>query len=96
MKVVAVYRYPKDTEAFDKAYFEIHVPLIEKIPGLQSVEVSKITRTIVGGRAPYMIATMTFADKDARKAGMNSPEMAAAGENLDSFAENLYTLCFAE
>lgn len=96
MKVVAIYRTPEDPEAFDKAYFDTHVPLIEKVPGLKSVEASKITRTLVGGRAPYMVAVMTFADGDARKAGMKSPEMAAAGENLDSFAENLYTLCFAD
>ena len=73
-----------------------HVPLIEKVPGLESVDVSKITRTLVGGRAPYMVTTMTFASDDARKEGMKSAEMAAAGENLDSFAKNLYTLCFAD
>ena len=96
MNLVAIYANPKDTEAFDQAYFETHVPLIKKVPGLQSVQVSKLTRTIVGDKAPYMVATMKFADKDALKAGMNSPEMAAAGENLDSFAKGLYTLSFAE
>lgn len=96
MKVIALYRQPDDPEAFDKAYFETHIPLIKKVPGLQSVEANKVTRVVVGKKAPYLIAIMTFADKDARKAAMNSPEMAAAGENLDSFAKDLYTLCFAE
>ncbi|MEK6256426.1 MAG: EthD family reductase [Chloroflexota bacterium] len=82
----ALYRYPEDTDAFDKAYFETHIPLIKKVPGLQSVEANKVSRVVVGSKAPYMIATMTFADKDVLKAGMNSPEMAAAGENLDGFA----------
>lgn len=96
MKVIALYRHPEDPDAFDKAYFETHIPLIEKVPGLQSVEASKVTRVLVGKKAPYLIATMTFADKDALKAGMNSPEMAAAGDNLDSFAKDMYMLCFAE
>jgi len=96
MKLIALYRHPEDPEAFDKAYFETHVPLIEKVPGLKKVAVNKTGRVLAGKRAPYIIATLTFADKDALKAAMNSPEMAAAGKNLDSFAEGLYTLCFAE
>ncbi|KAA3647915.1 MAG: EthD family reductase [Chloroflexi bacterium] len=96
MKLLALYATPKDSEAFEKAYFETHVPLIEKVPGLLSVKVTRINRVVVGKRAPYMVTEMEFADKEARKAGLNSPEMAAAGENLDSFAEGLYTLCFAE
>ena len=95
-KLVAIYAHPEDEEAFEKAYFEGHLPLIEKVPGLQGIEVNKLTRTLVGYKAPHMIATMTFADKDALKAAMNSPEMKAAGENLDSFAKDMYTLCFAE
>ncbi|TAK11866.1 MAG: EthD family reductase [Anaerolineae bacterium] len=96
MKVVAIYAAPKDAEAFEKAYFETHVPLIKKVPGLLDIQVVKLTRVVVGKRAPYMLATMTFADKEARKAGMSSPEMAAAGANLDGFAEGMYTLCFGE
>ena len=96
MKLLALYATPKDPDAFQKAYFETHVPLIKKVPGLLSIKVTRIDRVVVGKRAPYMIAVMEFADKEARKAGMNSPEMAMAGENLDGFAQGLYTLCFAE
>lgn len=96
MKLVAIYAAPKDIEAFEKAYFESHLPLLKQVPGLLDVQVVKLTRVVVGNRAPYMLATMTFADKDALKAAMASPEMAAAGASLDSFAQGLYTLCFAE
>jgi uncharacterized protein (TIGR02118 family) len=96
MKLVAIYAAPKDPEAFEKAYIEEHIPLIKKVPGLLDLQVVKLTRVVVGNRAPYMLATMTFADKDALKAAMNSPEMAAAGESLDSFAKGMYTLCFGE
>lgn len=96
MKLLALYRHPEDPDAFDKAYFETHIPLIENVPGLQQVELLKTSRVLVGKRAPYMVAVLTFADRDALKTAMNSPEMAAAGDNLDSFAKGLYTLCFAE
>ncbi len=39
-RMVVIYRTPKDVEAFDRHYFEIHVPLAKKIPGLRKYEVS--------------------------------------------------------
>jgi len=39
-RMVVIYRTPKDVEAFDRHYFEIHVPLAWKIPGLRKYEIS--------------------------------------------------------
>jgi uncharacterized protein (TIGR02118 family) len=96
MKLVALYNRPENPESFENEYFNTHMPLIEKVPGLQSTKITRFTRGVVGGDNLYMMAEMHFADKNALKAGMRSPEMAAAGENLDSFAKGLYTLVFAE
>ena len=95
MKLVALYQEPADPSAFDKAYFNTHLPLIKKVPGLQKTVVTRFTRTIMGN-GYYLMAEMYFADKEALKAAMKSQEMAAAGENLNSFAEGLVTLMFAE
>jgi len=65
------------------------------VPGLQRTVVTRFTRTIAGDGF-YMMAEMTFADTASLKAAMKSPEMAAAGENLNSFAAGLVTLMFAE
>ena len=96
MKLIALYSHPENPEEFDEAYFESHVPLIKKVPGLQDIQVVKHNRTYVGEKAPYIITEMTFADKESLIAGLNSAEMAAAGENLDSFAKGMYTLMMAE
>jgi uncharacterized protein (TIGR02118 family) len=48
------------------------------------------------GEANLLMAEMYFADKDALKAAMRSPEMAKAGENLNTFAEGVVTLAFGE
>jgi len=32
VKLVALYRKPADPAAFERAYFETHVPLVKKIP----------------------------------------------------------------
>lgn len=94
-KLVALYKQPADPAAFDKAYFETHLPLIDQVPGLQSKRVTRFTRGLVGD-GYYLMAEMYFADEAALKAAMKSPEMAKAGENLDSFAMGLYSLLFAE
>jgi hypothetical protein len=39
---------------------------------------------------------MYFSDQDALRTAMKSPEMAAAGDNLNSFAEGLVTLMYGE
>lgn len=94
-KLIALYKPPADPAAFDDAYFNTHLPLIARVPGLQSTLVTRFTRTVMGDPV-YMMAVMTFADQDALKAGMRSPEMAAAGENLNSFAAGLVTLMFGQ
>lgn len=96
MKLIALYKTPEDPEAFDDAYYNTHLPLIEKVPGLQEATVTKFTRVVVGDADLYQMAEMKFPDKESLYAAMKSPEMAAAGENLDTFAKGLYSLLFAE
>lgn len=95
MKLIALYKHPEDMEDFEQKYFNTHLPLISKVPGLERIVITRINRTIMG-EGFYMIAEMYFADADSLKSGMKSPEMAAAGENLNSFAEGLVTLMFGE
>lgn len=42
IKLVAMYKTPADIEMFEKHYFEKHMPIVEKIPGLLRSEVSKL------------------------------------------------------
>lgn len=95
MKLIALYRQPADREAFDEAYFNTHMPLLAKVPGLEKTVITRFTRTLMG-EGLYMMAEMYFTDESALKAGMRSPEMAAAGENLDGFAHGLVTLMFGQ
>lgn len=94
MKLVALYKQPSNPAAFDDAYFNTHLPLIAKVPGLQSTKITRFTRTIMGDGL-YLMAEMYFADEAALKAAMRSPEMAAAGDNLNTFAAGLATLMYA-
>jgi len=95
MKLIALYKQPPDPQAFDDAYFNTHLPLIQKVPGLQKTVVTRFSRTLMG-EAYYLMAEMYFTDSSSLKAAMRSPEMAAAGDNLNTFAEGLVTMLFGE
>lgn len=97
-KLVALYNVPEaDRALFDSQYFDTHVPLIKKVPGLRSLEVYKNPRNLMSGNSPYyLMATLAFDDKAALKAAMASDEMQEAGNNLMSFASNYVTMLTAE
>jgi uncharacterized protein (TIGR02118 family) len=94
-KLVAIFTQPADPAAFEEAYFKTHLPLISRVPGLQRTHITRFNRTLMG-EGLFLMAEMYFSDRDALKAGLKSPEMAAAGENLNTFAEGLVTLAFGE
>jgi uncharacterized protein (TIGR02118 family) len=60
-RMVVIYATPKDPVAFDKHYFEVHVPLARQLPGLIKYEVSKgPVVALAGAREPYLIGILYF------------------------------------
>ena len=60
-KMQVIYRQPNDPTAFEQHYFEVHIPLAKRLPGLRRYEVSKGPVTLVTpGNAPYFVATLHF------------------------------------
>lgn len=95
MKLIAIFKQPPQAQDFEDAYFNTHLPLISKVPGLQKTVITHFTRTLMGEDF-YMMAEMYFSDKNTLKTAMKSPEMAAAGDTLNIFAEGLVTLMYGE
>jgi uncharacterized protein (TIGR02118 family) len=86
-RMLVIYRTPKDVEAFDRHYFEIHVPLAKKIPGLRKYEISRGHVTAVAGPPDvYLIGTLYFDDLDAIKKAFASPEGQAAAADRRLYA----------
>jgi uncharacterized protein (TIGR02118 family) len=96
IKLVALYHKPADPAAFDKAYFETHVPLANKIPHLRRNVVSRVTGAPRGEPEFYLMAELYFDDKAALDKAMASPENMEAGKNLMGFARGLVTFVYAE
>jgi uncharacterized protein (TIGR02118 family) len=62
-RMIVIYKMPKDVDAFERHYFEKHVPLAKKLPGLRKYEVSHGPITSPAGPTDaWMIATLYFDD----------------------------------
>jgi uncharacterized protein (TIGR02118 family) len=97
LKFVALYRSPTDPADFDRHYFGGHVPLVNATPGLVRAEVAKVTRTVVGEPAYYLMAEMYFDDLDAFRSGAKSEPWLASGANLQEWGGmELVTMFTAE
>ncbi len=86
-RMVVIYRTPKNVDAFDRHYFEIHVPLAKKIPGLRKYEVSDgPIVTPAGTSNVHRIGTLHFDDLAAIRRAFASAEGQAAGADRRLFA----------
>lgn len=97
MKVVALYKRPDDVDSFMQHYRDVHMPLVEKVPGLTKLEVSRVTGDPFGGEPPYfLMAVMSYPDKATYKTAMRSPENQAVGRDVMGFARDLVTAIVCE
>lgn len=86
-RLVVMYKTPKDAAAFDKHYFETHVPIAKNIPGLRKYEVSQgPVMTPAGPSGFHLIATLHFDDLAAIQRAFASEQGRAAGADVEKFA----------
>ena len=94
-RLVVVYKTPKDASAFDRYYFNTHVPLAKKIPGLRRYEVSDgPVASPAGSSGVHLIAILQFDDVAAIQQAFASPEGQAAAADLQNFATGGAELLF--
>ena len=99
--LTALFKKPEDPAAFDEHYENVHSPLMQKVPGLRKMEVTKFSKMLTPANAllseqPYLQCTMYFDDKDSFKAAMASEENKTAGKDLMSFAGPLVSLSIGD
>ncbi len=86
-QLLVMYKTPRDTVAFDKHYFEKHVPIAKKIPGVRKYEVSSGgVATPAGPSGYHLVATLQFDDMAAIQKAFASAEGQAAVADVQNFA----------
>jgi uncharacterized protein (TIGR02118 family) len=93
--LTVLYGHPADPAAFDAYYTSTHVPLVEKIPGLDSFT-HRHCASLDGSPPPYyLIAELGYASEEVFAATMQSPERQAAGADVLNFATGGATMFIA-
>ncbi len=96
-KLYAIYQQPQDAAAFDRHYFDTHVPLAKTIPGLLSYEVTRgDVMGMAGKHAVYMVAALEFESMAAIGAAMGSAQGQATAADLANFASAGVEIMMAE
>ena len=85
-KLVVLYRTPADPAAFDRHYFDTHVPIAKGIPGLLRYEVNDGPMAgPTGAPAYHLMATLEFASMASLQQAMASPQGMAAAADVANF-----------
>jgi uncharacterized protein (TIGR02118 family) len=86
-RLMVLYKTPKDVAAFDKYYFETHVPIAKKLPGLKKYEVNQGgVGSPAGDPGIHRIAILHFDDMASIQAAISSPEGQATVADVQKFA----------
>ncbi len=86
-RLLVMYKTPKDPAAFNRHYFDKHVPLANTIPGLRKYEVSNgPIATPAGPSGIHLVAILHFDDMAAIQRAFASPEGQAAAADVQTFA----------
>ena len=80
INIVATKCPPEAEEKFNRWYNEVHIPLLLKFKGLKEVSRYKIIKELE--KSPRYLAIYQFEEQKDYEAFENSPQMAAAREEL--------------
>lgn len=96
VKFVALYKTPQDIKEFENHYFDVHIPLVSKIPGLIKTEITRLSGMSGMDSKYYLMAELYFDTMDELNEGMASAEGRAAGKDLMGFAKDYVILMNGE
>jgi uncharacterized protein (TIGR02118 family) len=87
VKLIVLYTQPEDRASFDSHYRDTHLPLAQKLPGLQRLELATVGAAADGGDVPYyQVAELYFADQGALQAAFASEEGKATAADYGTIA----------
>jgi len=87
VRFLVLYPEPTDKAAFDRHYFEVHVPLARQLPGLRNYTVSRDPARIRGQEPYYLIAELDWDDMASLRRDFASPLGQETAHDVDRLAE---------
>jgi uncharacterized protein (TIGR02118 family) len=95
-KIIVLFGKPKDPELFDKQYWEDHVPIAKKMPGLKRYTVHKVVGAPRGYPSYHQVVELEFENMDSLKNALNSQAGIESGRHGVKIATGGITFLYAE
>jgi uncharacterized protein (TIGR02118 family) len=86
-RMLVLYPRPDDAEAFDRHYFDVHVPLATQLDGLRRFTVSRNAAPIRGETTYHLVAELDWDSKEALQAAFASETGRATGRDAATLAQ---------
>jgi uncharacterized protein (TIGR02118 family) len=97
VKFIALYRKPDDPAAFDKWYFEEHVPITKRYPDVDHMHVQRVSGSPRGESEFHLMFEAVYKDQETMmKSLMSEPGMESACNVRESGFGNLFVSFFTE
>lgn len=96
ISIVAIHALPDDPEHFDHYYEDVHMPLVRAIPGVVGIRYGHVISHPKAQSGNYLICDTYFPDLQALDRALESPEMAAAMEDVPKFSTGGVTIFFSD
>jgi uncharacterized protein (TIGR02118 family) len=84
-RVIVMYKTPQDAAAFDKHFFEKHVPIAKKVPGPAKIGSQRAVTTLTGGTNYHLVAIIEFDNAAAIQNALASAEGQAGVADVQTF-----------
>jgi uncharacterized protein (TIGR02118 family) len=100
VKVVIIYPRPQDEQAFEKAFIDEHVPMVEgKLKGVTRLVLTKVTGSPQGKIAAYRLAEVYFSSMDELRTSIesdNGKAVIAHAQSISTGGQPLVLICEEE
>lgn len=95
IKITALYGHPQDDDKFEQYYHEVHLPLVDKTPGIIRMEFTRFLPN-PDGSAPayYRMAELYFSGPEEMQIALSSAEGQMLSADLPNFATGGVSLLF--
>jgi uncharacterized protein (TIGR02118 family) len=91
-RLMVQYGRPTDPADFDRHYRDVHVGLVQAVPGLLRFTLGHPRSMDRATPAPYLVAELDFESADAMKESLRTPAAEAMAADVSTFASGGATM----
>jgi uncharacterized protein (TIGR02118 family) len=97
IRIVSLHGFPDDPDLYQRYYRDVHLPLVQRIPGVRNIRFGQALKALDGARPLYyLVSDVYFDDMAALEAALASPEMDQAIADVPKFASGGVTIMLCE